>query len=137
MSLYRISQPAPQESRQGVADLIRQLFQELTELIQQHIQLVKVELREEATRGIKAIALAWVGMVFFQVVLVFAGLLIMFALVASQQVSLVGGAAITALVFLIITGVCFGLCLQQVQSAKKVLKEGMEPRKEDASATAS
>jgi uncharacterized membrane protein YqjE len=118
MSLYSLPRP---EFRQSIPDLIRQLFSEMTELIQQHIELTKLEIREESKRIAKAAVFGVMGLVFAQVGLIFLGYLLVEAL--DRTMSRVGATAITLVLFLVIAGVLVGLCVQQLKSAKDLLKQ--------------
>ncbi len=119
MSIYQMPRP---EERHSVPDLIRQLFLELGELIQQHIQLAKTEVREEAVLISKAVALGVVTLMLVQVTLIFVGHLLI-NLFQLTELGVIGSTVITILLFLGLTAVGGYLCFKQVKTAQNILKQ--------------
>lgn len=119
MSIYPMPRP---EERHSIPELIRQLFTEMTELIQQHIELTKTEVREEGKRASRAVIYALLGLLFLQVILIFLGNLLMLFLMVNN-VTLLGATLITLGVFFVLALICVGLCFQQIRSAQNILKQ--------------
>jgi uncharacterized membrane protein YqjE len=118
MSLY----PFPREPHaQSVPDLLRQLFAEFTELVQQHIELTKTEAKEEGKRLSKAALFGLIGLVLLQTGLVFLGntLIILFLM---GRINLLAATVATVIVFLVLTAIFLGFCYQQIRSAQALLK---------------
>jgi uncharacterized membrane protein YqjE len=120
MSLYPI--PAPEESQQSITALVRKLFAEMNELIQQQIQLTKTEVREEGRKILKGTLFAVLALVSFEAVLVFFGNFLMIFMMLNR-VTIFGAALGTMIVFTILTVIFLFLCLYQIRSAQALLKQ--------------
>jgi len=123
MSVY----PFPQQhTRQSIPDLIRQLFHDLSDLIQQHIELTKTEIKEESQRFAKAAVFAVIGLMMAQGVLLFGGACVVAVIASSGQVSVAVSALLVMLMFVALAGIFGGLCMQQIHSAKAILRQARD-----------
>lgn len=119
MSIYRFPEP---EARHSIPDLIRQLFRDFTELVQQQILLIKTETREEAQRLSKALIYGLVGLILLQVTLIFSGNLLMLVFLTYNG-SIFWSTLLTTGLFLVLTALFVGLCVRQIRSAQALLKQ--------------
>jgi uncharacterized membrane protein YqjE len=120
MSLYPLYRPEEQPSLTG---LVRQLLNNVSELIQQHIELTKTEIKLEAQRLSKAALFGLVAFVFLMVLLVCIGALGTILLESYTPLTWVGSATVMTVLYLGLLIVFGVLCLKQLQSAKQVLDE--------------
>ncbi len=111
------------EVRQSIPNLIRQLFTDLSELIQQHIELTKTEVREEGERFVKAAIFGVAGLIFLQITLIFIGYisLILFMLIGGFNI--LAATIATTIILLVLTAAFLAICAGQIRSAQNILKQ--------------
>jgi uncharacterized membrane protein YqjE len=120
MSLYPVYRPEEQPSLTG---LVRQLLNNVSELIQQHIELTKTELKMEGKRLSKAAGFGVFALLLFQIFLISLGAVGVLALHNAANLTWVSSAMIVTVIYLVLLAVCAVLCIQQIQSAKHVMQE--------------
>ena len=118
-------------SQVGIADLLRQLIQEFSTLIQQHIQLTKTELQAEGQRFSKVIILGVIALFFIQGFIVSFSILLIILLIGFLHLSLIAAAAIGTGLFLLATALCALLAFQQLKSAQRVMPESQAVLQKD------
>ncbi len=67
------SEPSGTRHEGSLGDLVRSLLHEFTQLLQQHVALIKAEVKEEATHWSKVGVLGFLGVMFTQTFFIFAG----------------------------------------------------------------
>lgn len=102
MSLYPSSRPEEQPS---LGELIHSLFQEVSDLIRQHIELGKTELKEDASLWRETAIFFYGGTLLAQTGIIFIAVACMFAL--AKVLPYWGSALILAAVFLIVAATLF------------------------------
>jgi uncharacterized membrane protein YqjE len=123
MNVYRI--PEQPEERQSMAELFRQLFRDMQELIQQQVQLARTGVVEEVRRLGKATVYGALGVMFLLVTLIFVGNLLMLLFLMGGM-NILAATITTVIVFVVLTALFVGLCIKQVRSAQSILKQQEE-----------
>jgi uncharacterized membrane protein YqjE len=118
MSLYSF-QNRPE--KQGFSELFRQLFDDIRDLFQQHVELTKTEVREGGRRVAKATIFGVIGLVLTQVTLIYLGSLLMLFLLGLTPLKILGATVAVFLTFLVLSAVCFGLVYREVKRMRSEL----------------
>lgn len=108
MATYQPAQPVTARTRESIPDLIRKLYEQVAQLIQQEKALLKEEGKATAKKAgqIAAIALAALSLAWLTLLL--AGITVMFAL-AETGMDMVFAALITMVIALALTGIAAGI----------------------------
>ncbi|MCB9775370.1 MAG: phage holin family protein [Nitrospiraceae bacterium] len=107
MSLYQEERP--------LSDLFRDLINETKILIQQEIQLLKLEMSQKATQAGKDVAFLAVGGA-----LVYAGLLVLVAAATLGLALVIPGWASALIVGLVVVGIGYGLIQKGISDLKNI-----------------
>ena len=107
MSLYQEERP--------LSDLFRDLMNETKILIQQEIQLLKLEMSQKATQAGKDVAFLAVGGA-----LVYAGLLVLVAAATLGLALIIPGWASALIVGLVVVGIGYGLIQKGISDLKNI-----------------
>ena len=107
MSLYQEERP--------LSDLFRDLMNETKILIQQEIQLLKLEMSQKATQAGKDVAFLAVGGA-----LVYAGLLVLVAAATLGLALVIPGWASALIVGLVVVGIGYGLIQKGISDLKNI-----------------
>ena len=107
MSLYQEERP--------LSDLFRDLMNETKILIQQEIQLLKLEMSQKATQAGKNVALVAIG-----AALAYAGLLVLVAAATLGLALVIPGWASALIVGLVVVGIGYGLIQKGISDLKNI-----------------
>ncbi len=107
MSLYQEERP--------LSDLFRDLMNETKILIQQEIQLLKLEMSQKATQASKDVAFIAVGGA-----LAYAGLLVLLAAATLALALVIPGWASALIIGLVVVGIGYGLIQKGISDLKNI-----------------
>ena len=101
----------------GINVLLKRLVYELSELIRQHIELFKLEIRDDALLAAKYTGIAVAGLLIASLSFIFFGFFLIFLL--SVFIPLWEAALIVTLIYFVVAGIALFVAFKQMQNIKK------------------
>jgi uncharacterized membrane protein YqjE len=109
-----------QTERVAISDLVRELFNKVSEMINTQLQLTKTEIKVESRKMVGAVAFAGISLLLGTFFLLFFGVCLTLAL--WQVMNLVWASAITTVVYLLLAGVTLSLMFRELHKDSKEIE---------------